>query len=72
MVLYLNIIYLCDYLLLECINHNIHKTHVNNMFKDTSNIIWETSAAAKVTKSYYRCLPALERFYRETKCSLLK
>ena len=34
-------------------------------------IAWEPSAA-KVTKSYSRRLPALDRFYRETKFSLLK
>ena len=32
---------------------------------------WEPSAA-QVTNSYSRRLPALERFYRETKFSLLK
>ena len=32
---------------------------------------WEPRAA-KVTKSYFRCLPALERFYRETKSVGLK
>ena len=28
--------------------------------------------AAQVTKSYFRRLPAIERFYRETKFTLLK
>ena len=34
-------------------------------------LAWEPSAA-QVTHSYSRHLPALERFYRETKFSLLK
>ena len=34
-------------------------------------LAWEPSPA-KVTKSYSRRLPALERFYRETKFSLKK
>ena len=33
-------------------------------------LAWEPSAA-KITKSYSRRLPALERFYLYTKCSLL-
>ena len=36
-----------------------------------STIAWKPSAA-KVTKSYSRRLPALERFFRETKFSLFK
>ena len=34
-------------------------------------LAWEPSAA-KVTKSYFRRLPALERVYQETKFSLFK
>ena len=40
-------------------------------YKNYKVLTWEPSAA-KVTKSYSRRLPALERFYRETKFSLLK
>ena len=42
-----------------------------HIYKYINILAWEPSAA-KVTKSYSSRLPALERFYRETKFTLLK
>ena len=36
-----------------------------------TKLAWEPSAA-QVSHSYSHCLPALERFYREIECLLLK
>jgi len=73
---------LCEYfLLLKLGGQIIAKNYIKNqrrrssrlatvMFRGTA-VALEPSAA-QITKSYFRRLPALERFYRETKFSLLK
>ena len=71
----LSIVYLKEYFFYKCLMVFLTTLKKRTLWYDLQIFItiiaWEPSAP-KVTKSYSRRLPAIERVYRETKFSLFK